>query len=1142
MKRGMRSFLAIVLFISMIMSNVGNVLAVENDVGTVAPESGQEELSEKSAKEEITPAEKEVVPAAEETEKVQKETPASKPEITYEDDKVTIHVTEETAGTIPEDVSLKVIPIERNSSATGDQYDEIESELWTKAGERLYTLEGFLPYDISFVDAQGYEIEPAGNVNVTMEYKHAAIPDGVHNADDTEVTVMHLEENPDGDLKTVVDMKENGQLKSLDTTGNQEVKKTEFITDSFSVYTLAWIKPGNYVDVRDAIVTGERSTVSGLGVPDHNKTIKRNGTDEQGVDNYTISLDVTGKQSEPDPIDILLVLDYSGSMKYRMGSDVNAGSVGDSRIGKVQNAITLLKQELQGLSQQTDIRFAMVEFSGPTSGGRSETSYQTSRNNGAGDASSIQNWIPYDSFTIPTASSMYNNATGGTNWQAGIRQGNTLMQGANSAAKKYVVFLTDGAPTFRYGTANGSGSSISSIDIRANDKSRTYGTGSSDDNGHNLALAKAEYTASAYLQNSAARYLVNVSTKENNCTDFANHIGARGLDGNIGYLSGANDSNLVAGFRKIIGDIVTASYSNVVIRDKLSAHVDFASTNPGIQVYAVDSAGNKTQLGTNQYTVDQALLANRIVSVKLLNGAALAQDVTYRVEFEVIPSATAITGPYRGEGYDGIGDVPGGNGVGGTDHVSNNPKFSEGQSGYWSNDNENTYLSYNENDQPQDPAPYPKPVFQVQTTKYSAVKIWEGVSEAELQALSVEIQLSAVANTDIGPVNLGSTGYMEIPPITLNNGNGWTHTWQSLPKYYYYYDASGNALHVEIQYSADEVNIPVGFDKTATETIVQDPEDSSKTIAQVQITNTKKGELTVIKNWADGAASHSGDSIYVALLKDGNPVLKGSSVTAVKLNAGNNWTAIFENLGELTGYSVKELNGVSTTARDGLTEAVLPDGTLIYYKNAVEHGGMLTLGDVDFQVSYEESSLPGDDKNKAVTITNSKKLNTIVIKKVDAADPSTTLAGAQFKLDKKDTGGNWVSVLMDNGNPYIITTVNDGKAVFTGLENATYRITEMKAPDGYTLLKEPVEVVLPYNEAASPGEEISYVEGSGVLKEDGTCYYEITMTMKNTKLYVLPESGGIGTYLFTISGVAMITAAFLLLINTRSRREEHVSH
>lgn len=39
---------------------------------------------------------------------------------------------------------------------------------------------------------------------------------------------------------------------------------------------------------------------------------------------------------------------------------------------------------------------------------------------------------------------------GGTNWQAGVREGEKVLASGTPGAKKYVIFLTDGNPTFMY--------------------------------------------------------------------------------------------------------------------------------------------------------------------------------------------------------------------------------------------------------------------------------------------------------------------------------------------------------------------------------------------------------------------------------------------------------------------------------------------------------------------------------------------------------------------------------------------------------------------------------------------------------------------------------------------------------------------
>lgn len=134
----------------------------------------------------------------------------------YEDDNVKIHVSAKTEGIIPENASLKVVPLVKQDVTAGmteeevqsinainAQYDIVEQKLNEKADEEEYDIGGFLAYDISFVDADGNKAEPNGDVKVTMEYKNAVLPETIEkeNASDMDVTVMHLEEDAQGNVK-----------------------------------------------------------------------------------------------------------------------------------------------------------------------------------------------------------------------------------------------------------------------------------------------------------------------------------------------------------------------------------------------------------------------------------------------------------------------------------------------------------------------------------------------------------------------------------------------------------------------------------------------------------------------------------------------------------------------------------------------------------------------------------------------------------------------------------------------------------------------------------------------------------------------------------------------------------------------------
>lgn len=167
----------------------------------------------------------------------------------YEDSTVTISVTAE-AGIVPEGAELSVTPIEK-TEITDDmseedkakaeeinaQYDLTEKKLNEDSAENEETMEGFLAYDISFL-VNGEEVEPSGDVKVVMDFKEAAIPEGV--SEDAAVAVKHLKEDETAEDGVVVeDMAEKADVQ---TTDKAEVEKIELTAESFSIYTIKWSK------------------------------------------------------------------------------------------------------------------------------------------------------------------------------------------------------------------------------------------------------------------------------------------------------------------------------------------------------------------------------------------------------------------------------------------------------------------------------------------------------------------------------------------------------------------------------------------------------------------------------------------------------------------------------------------------------------------------------------------------------------------------------------------------------------------------------------------------------------------------------------------------------------------------------------
>ena len=336
-----------------------------------------------------------------------------------------------------------------------------------------------------------------------------------------------------------------------------------------------------------------------LATPEHHKTIADNG---DGT--YTLSLDVKGgKDSESTTVtskaDIVLVMDTSGSMKYRMDKDEEPWAWPWEQ--KEKTRLDYAKDAARGLIDSVvkdgsdDVRVSVVSFS---NGAKIVQGFSSDKERLASAVDGLR-------------------ANGGTNWEAGLAEANGFT--SRDGAKKYIIFLSDGEPTYCLHGGNGQSYQQRFFD-------------------HAVTEAKKGTDAGATLFSVAVGNTRKVSERMN---AFQQQV----TGSTAGCYSATTPEELARAFADITQQITsTVQYTNVTITDKLTQYVELAGADGNVRVTARDASGSAVELSPSDYTViadgDTVRLAFRQGSGNEL-GFILEDGVTYTVSLDVKPTQAA---------------------------------------------------------------------------------------------------------------------------------------------------------------------------------------------------------------------------------------------------------------------------------------------------------------------------------------------------------------------------------------------------------------------------------------------------------------------------------------------------------------------
>ena len=585
--------------------------------------------------------------------------------------------------------------------------------------------------------------------------------------------------------------------------------------------------------------------------PDHTKSIAYNNGGK-----YTLNLNVVGKDTREshettEKIEVVLVLDTSGSMNYCMnGSQRRCNKSNPKRLTALKEAATSFIDATETTNdtiqdENSKVRIAIAQF---------------------GQTSGVVSSLTSDTAALKSSVSRLS-ANGATPADKGMAAAQTALLQARPGAKKIVIFFADGVPTtqntFSTRVANdavttalamkSAGALIYGIGIfeGANPEQQSFGNRENDQANQFMHAVSSNYpNATAY-----------------NKTNW-------GTGGNLGYYKATNSADdLTKIFDGIQKEITTGSaYSGVSIVDELSeyAQVDGVVWNMasmrnfgGATYYRVTGGVtlNVTNLPSGatppvlerDYTLWYSNAGNGKIRVEFAGDYELLHNATYTLSYGIVPTDSAYARVNMVDGginYDATGDA----GTGTT---------SAGKPGFRSNASAQVCYTF---DKQSACAVYQHPVLQVPSANVVVTKHWEGGMPASGATLRIDFMQGGASKLgkDLSEDDELPTGEWQYTFRGVMAGD-YTVTEGNIAGYH----AKGNVTSVPI--SIIRADMWSAFDKGQTATYEASFTNVKETVAVLPLSGASEGRTWLVVAGVTALVLLLAGIVGLALIGRGRP-------------------------------------------------------------------------------------------------------------------------------------------------------------------------------------------------------------------------------------------------------------------------------
>lgn len=881
---------------------------------------------------------------------------------------------------------------------------------------------------------------------------------------------------------------------------------------------------------------------------------------ENRIYKINLNAETTGREGdvEAQGASVVMVLDASDSMNDSIAN------TNTSKLVALQNAANTFIDTLKSKSPESEI--AIIWYSGSEGGNTSITNSKFKQLNNNEDVSSLKRTIDNK------------DASGGTPMGVALATARNQLSSAKHEKNKYVVFMTDGLPghnnndNWNCMVANNAVNNANSIKEQAT--LYTVGVGLNDAGSFNWKLGHSSTSS-----NSGHGYKYEYYRhKSITGSEFlSQYIATKSSDGTKKYAydtSGLNDLvntfNVIAGS---IGDLFTVQPKEIV--DVIDAR--FKLTNDGLKDLATNRRLGAGKIKTNNDRSKEIIWTDSTTDSEVGKVTIVEQtDGTTKITWtgQVARIGNAATENEKDKGWNASFRIQAKDDfIGGNMIPTNGAKSG-------------IYLNGGGIKKFEQPSVNVKllslSIGNDTTTVFKGDPInTRNYGNALAETIEV-VELNGSTKT-LTAVNPQDNGKVKLPELTDEQINNLSNNKRLIigdnpdnPPYKYTYPGSKEAVgyftytytlakgdnadnHVatEVGNEVEKYQLTVTYhpysqsDRSTilSGTGVQQPEaekggtpvNSNLEATGNYVVNVVAGSIQIIKKL--DVVAEQDETFNFTIADEKNRTVATATATIKKDESTA--TAVFKlaegvnarlesgntQLSELSRGDYKVVESLGVDVHYELQEIATVDGTNCHSVIARDQQQKAT--DITFTMGTDtDNKVVLRDGNNDVTngqigiakFTNKKIVVDIELEKVDSQTTDTKLSGAEFALYKVDTSGNEIQV-----NSY--TSEQRGKISIKNLPIGQYVLRETKAPTGYVKSAEPWNITVANDRTIT----VKY-DGKDVASkpDNNKTIYQIT----NTKVYSLPESGGPGTYGFTISGVAILATALLLFIKNKRREEE----